>query len=736
VCLALVVPPRLKAAVDPGFAERTWRVLDVAIDEIYAQNSSRLSFEELYRAAYNMVLQKFGPELYSGVERKIRERLETVARLAADKDGSGFLAELVRQWGDHTKSTAVLRDILMYMDRTFVAQHNKWPVHDLGMQQWRDVVARGPLIRSRLISEVLADIERERRGGQVDRGMLRQVTRMWATLGPEVYAEDFEAPMLEASRDFFAREGQDLLSRMSCPEYLSQAAARLTQEQERCAAYMEPGTEDKLLLVVRREMLQSRVAELVGMEGSGMVSMLEANGVQGLASMFTLLSQVPDGLRAMREALQKHLVQVGEGILSNADLEKDSVELVSQLLAQRDKHLSIVASAFHNDRQFAACVGQAFEQILNRGGRCSRSAAHLSAFVDASLGGRSSTHALSDRDLDAALESAVALFRCLEDKDVFEAFYRDHFAKRLLAGRVEEDAEYAMLGRLKTECGNGYTSKLESMLKDMRTSAETMAAFQAHQRSAAVAGTSDAVPVVTVQVLTQGAWPSKSPSPCTLPREVQPGMAAFSDFYHAQYGGRHLAWQTAMGTAEVRFECGDKVFDLVVSTHQMCILALFNDRDRLTAAEIQEATGMDPVEMGRALLSLACVKGRNVLRKEPMSATVEQTDAFTVNDRFDSKSKRIRIGTVAAQKEVERDRGETMAQLEAHRKPLVEAAVMRVMKSRRRMDHNALVADVTQQLAPHFQVQPARIKQCLESLIEREYLERDKDDRRMYMYIS
>lgn len=45
------------------------------------------------------------------------------------------------------------------------------------------------------------------------------------------------------------------------------------------------------------------------------------------------------------------------------------------------------------------------------------------------------------------------------------------------------------------------------MLKDMRTSAETMAAFQAHQRSAAVAGTSDAVPVVTVQVLTQGAWP-------------------------------------------------------------------------------------------------------------------------------------------------------------------------------------------------------------------------------------
>ena len=78
-------PRRLKVVSEPGFAERTWRVLDKAIDDIYEHNSNKLSFEELYRAAYNMGLQKCGAELYASVERKIRGRLETVANKIADK---------------------------------------------------------------------------------------------------------------------------------------------------------------------------------------------------------------------------------------------------------------------------------------------------------------------------------------------------------------------------------------------------------------------------------------------------------------------------------------------------------------------------------------------------------------------------------------------------------------------------------------------------------------------------
>lgn len=38
-----------KVVVDPKYAEKTWRILEHAIDEIYNHNASGLSFEELYR---------------------------------------------------------------------------------------------------------------------------------------------------------------------------------------------------------------------------------------------------------------------------------------------------------------------------------------------------------------------------------------------------------------------------------------------------------------------------------------------------------------------------------------------------------------------------------------------------------------------------------------------------------------------------------------------------------------
>ena len=48
----------------------------------------------------------------------------------------------------------------------------------------------------------------------------------------------------------------------------------------------------------------------------------------------------------------------------------------------------------------------------------------------------------------------MVLFRCIHGKDVFEAFYKKDLAKRLLLGKsASTDAEKAMVGRLKAECG-------------------------------------------------------------------------------------------------------------------------------------------------------------------------------------------------------------------------------------------------------------------------------------------
>jgi cullin 3 len=44
-----IEPFKHKVEVDPRYGERTWKLLEDAIREIYNHNASGLSFEELYR---------------------------------------------------------------------------------------------------------------------------------------------------------------------------------------------------------------------------------------------------------------------------------------------------------------------------------------------------------------------------------------------------------------------------------------------------------------------------------------------------------------------------------------------------------------------------------------------------------------------------------------------------------------------------------------------------------------
>jgi cullin-4 len=59
---------------------------------------------------------------------------------------------------------------------------------------------------------------------------------------------------------------------------------------------------------------------------------------------------------------------------------------------------------------------------------------------------------------------------------------------------------------------------------------------------------------------------------------------------------------------------------------------------------------------------------------------------------------------------------------------------VRIMKTRKSLSHQVLVAEVFSQIA--FPAKPADLKKRIESLIEREYLERDRADAQTYNYLA
>ena len=62
--------------MDDRIVNDIWnKSLKAAIQEIQKKNNSGLSFEELYRNAYTMVLHKHGEKLYTGTREVVIEHL-------------------------------------------------------------------------------------------------------------------------------------------------------------------------------------------------------------------------------------------------------------------------------------------------------------------------------------------------------------------------------------------------------------------------------------------------------------------------------------------------------------------------------------------------------------------------------------------------------------------------------------------------------------------------------------
>ncbi|GLC32977.1 Cullin-3A [Pleodorina starrii] len=729
-----IEPFRHPITVDPQYADKTWKVLEDAIREIHNQNASGLSFEELYRNAYNMVLHKHGPRLYDGLIATLRAHLSDIAGKIEGKEGSPFLKELKKRWDEHNKSTQMIRDILMYMDRTFVVQQQKTPVFTLGLELWRDVVVRNSKISERLLSILMQLITKERQGEVIERGLIKSVTQMLVELGHSVYVEDFEKPFLASAAEFYRTEAHAFITTSDCPDYLRKAEQRLHEEQERCLAYLDASTEPKITRVVETELLRNQMTALLEMENSGLVALLRDDKYEDLSRLYSLMRRphVDNGLATVRNMLCEHVKEVGRALVTDPERTKDPVEYVQALLDMRDKYEKIITQAFSDDKTFRNALNQAFEHFVNLN---PRSPEFISLFIDDKL--RRGIKGLSDTDVEGVLDKVMALFRYLQEKDVFEKYYKQHLAKRLLSGRTtSDDAERNLLVKLKTECGYQFTSKLESMFTDIKTSRDTMADFRTKLveggRLEELGGID-----LQVQVLTTGSWPTQAPSKCNLPRELEAACEAFRSFYLSTHNGRRLTFQPNMGTADLRAVFGGgRRHELNVSTYQMCILLLFNEQDSMAYREIAQATEIPAPDLKRALQSLACVKGRNVLRKEPASKDVLETDVFYFNDKFTSKLIKVKISTVAATKEGENEKAETRQKVEEDRKPQIEAAIVRIMKARQRLDHNTIITEVTRQLSARFVPNPATIKKRIESLIEREFLARDENDRKFYTYVA
>ena len=100
-------------------------------------------------------------------------------------------------------------------------------------------------------------------------------------------------------------------------------------------------------------------------------------------------------------------------------------------------------------------------------------------------------------------------------------------------------------------------------------------------------------------------------------------------------------------------------------------------------------------------------------------------------------SKKVKVPIAMPVKAEQRhDRAHTDRQVEEDRKNVIQAAIVRIMKMRKRLSHNSLIQEAIDQVRSRFQPTIASIKKEIDTLIEKDFLRRADDQRNMYEYVA
>lgn len=103
---------------------------------------------------------------------------------------------------------------------------------------------------------------------------------------------------------------------------------------------------------------------------------------------------------------------------------------------------------------------------------------------------------------------------------------------------------------------------------------------------------------------------------------------------------------------------------------------------------------------------------------------------------YSSQKVRNKIGVLVSRAQKQEDSTKTQGKVEDDRRFTIDASIMKVMKSRRRIDFQQLIVETTKLLQMRFKPDPIMIKHRIEHLIERFFIERDEEDKWVFKYIA
>ncbi|RCI08529.1 hypothetical protein L249_8903 [Ophiocordyceps polyrhachis-furcata BCC 54312] len=685
-----------------------------------------------------------GEELYNNLINYLRVHLEHLVDESRLHTEEALLTYYIKEWQRYTTAAKYIHHLFRYLNRHWVKREidegkkNIYDVYTLHLVQWRKVLF--DRVSSKVMDAVLKLVEKERNGETIEHGQIKSVVDSFVSLGLDeadpskstldVYRYHFERPFLAATKEFYQAESKQFVAENSVVEYMKKADARLAEEDERVNVYLH----QDIAVSLKRTCNVALIADHATLLREEFQVLLDSDREDDMARMYRLLSRIPEGLEPLRAKFETHVRKAGLAAVQKVEsCEGDKLEpkvYVDALLEVHSQYQLLVKRAFNDEAEFTRSLDNACREFVNRNVVCksssSKSPELLAKYTDVLL--RKSSTSIEEADLERTLSQIMIVFRYIEDKDVFQKFYSRMLARRLVhSNSSSDDAETSMISKLKEACGFEYTNKLQRMFQDMQISKDLNKEFSDHLAGIGSAPSIDS----TFSILGTGFWPLTPPSTrFHPPAEIATEINRFARFYKHKHDGRKLTWLWHLCKGEMRTsycKSNKTPYTLQVSIYQMAILVLFNEKDTQTYEDVASATQLSSEVLDQALAFLLKAKVLLLSGDRPGPGK-------TLSLNYDFKSKKIRVNlNIGGVKETKQEEAETNKTIEEDRKLVLQSAIVRIMKARKRMKHTNLVSETINQIRARFVPKVGDIKKCIEILLDKEYLERLDDDELGYL---